>query len=336
MLAAGLIAISLAATPASASLTATTAKDGAPGKGRIVIARDDGSGRRILAAGESSSVSPDDSRVAVIDYQEVNRALVNPKLKLFAISGGRPSFTIAIGCSHLVWSPDSTKLACVESKYESPARLVLVDAATGSTTTLARGFFDRPSFSPDSAKLVYVQQASGSAAHVAGTLKVIDLATRSVTAVRRAATRPVWGPTAIAFSTVVLRSRYSVLNVALIQPDGSGFRQITNLRPTLPRFGVFPVAWSADGTRLLGGIVGQDAWTARESYAIDPLRGGFRLIAHGVMPSALSRDGRNVIGQTGDPECCGYAHSNIVRVPWARGGKPHVLLRHAMVASFNG
>jgi hypothetical protein len=108
--------------------------------------------------------------------------------------------------------------------------------------------------------------------------------------------------------------RYDVLNVALIQPDGTGFRQIR---------------------RLLGGVVGQDAWTARESYAIDPVRGGFRLIAHRVMPSALSRDGRYVIGQTGDPECCGYKYSNVVRVPWA-GGKKRVLLRHAMLASFSG
>jgi hypothetical protein len=90
-----------------------------------------------------------------------------------------------------------------------------------------------------------------------------------------------------------------------------------------------------DGTRLLGGVVGQDAWTGRESYAIDPLHGGLRLIAHSVMPSALSRDGRYAIGQTGDPECCGFAHSNIVRVPWT-GGTKHVLLPHAMVASFNG
>jgi hypothetical protein len=126
-----------------------------------------------------------------------------------------------------------------------------------------------------------------------------------------------------------------VFNVAVIQPDGSGFRQLTHLRPIIYRFALFPVAWSADGTRLLGGIDGLDAWTARESYAIDPIHGGFRLIAHSVMPTALSRDGRYVVGQTGDPECCGFKYSNIVRVPWSDGTK-HVLLRHAMVASFNG
>jgi hypothetical protein len=183
-----------------------------------------------------------------------------------------------------------------------------------------------------------VQQDS--TAGLAGKLKVIDLATHSVTTLRGAAANPSWGPTEIAFSVFGSRAHlgrynFDVSNVAVIRPDGSGFRQLTHLRPIIYRFGVFPVAWSTDGTRLLGGIYGLDAWTTRESYAIDPVHGGFRLIAHRVMPSALSRDGRYVIGQTGDPECCGFKYSNIVRVPWS-GGRKRVLLSHAMVASFNG
>jgi hypothetical protein len=145
----------------------------------------------------------------------------------------------------------------------------------------------------------------------------------------------VWGPKAIAFSTVVSRPHYDVLDVALIQPDGSGFRQLTHVRPRTYLFAVYPVAWSADGTRLLGGIHGQDAWTEREAYGIDPIKGGFRLIAHSLMPTAISRDGRFVVGQTGDPECCGFKYSTISRVAWG-GGKKHVLLTHAMAASFNG
>jgi WD40 repeat protein len=322
-----------AASAASATLTATRGSDRSPGNAKIVIARDDGSGRRVLANGEISSVSPDGSRVAVTNYDEVKHAFVNPRLVMFRTSGAGRTFTLHVDCPDVAWSPDSTKLACVTSG--APGRLVLIDAATGATSTLAKGNFDRPSFSPDSTRLAYVQHAGGPSFPVAGTLKIVDVATRSVTILRGAATRPVWGPKAIAFSTVVSRPRYAVLNVALIQPDGTGFRQITHIHARLVIFGVFPVAWSADGTRLLGGVVGQDAWTARESYAIDPVRGGFRLIAHRVMPSALSRDGHYVIGQTGDPECCGYKYSNIVRVPWA-GGKKRVLVRHAMVASFSG
>jgi Tol biopolymer transport system component len=57
----------------------------------------------------------------------------------------------------------------------------------------------------------------------------------------------------------------------------------------------------------------------------------------GLQPTAWSADDRRryVIGQTGDAECCGFALTNIVRVPWS-GGARQVLLRHAMFASFNG
>jgi hypothetical protein len=304
-----------------------------PGKARIVIANADGSGRRILADGEWSTISPDGARVAVTDWDEVNHAFVHPRFSVYASSGGAPSFTLATDCLGVVWSPDSKKLACSESS--TPSRLVVIDAATGSTTTIATGYFDQASFSPDSTRLVYVRRATAQTARIAGALTVVDLATRSARVLREGAARPVWGSHAIAFSTVASRPHYDVLNVALIQPDGSGFRQLTQIRPRTYLFALYPVAWSSDGTRLLGGIHGLDAWTEREAYAIDPANGRFRLIAHSVMPTAISHDGRFVVGQTGDPECCGFKYSNIVRVAWG-GGKKHVLLTHAMAASFNG
>ena len=326
-----MIAVQAASGVASASLTATTGRDTSPGNAKIVITRNDGTGVRVLASGEYSSVSPDDALVAVVDYVEVNHAWVNPKLRVYPSSGGPAKFTLRVDCPSVVWSPDSSRLSCVAGGR----RLLLIDPRTGSATTLVNGFVSWPSFSPDSTRLVYVRRSSNSTARLAGRLTVLDLATHATRTLRSGATHPVWGPNAIAFSTVVSRPHYDVLDVALIQPDGTGFSALTHIRPRTYLFGVFPVAWSVDGRRLLGGINGLDAWTTREAYAIDPIRGGFRLIAHSVMPTALSRDGRYVIGQTGDFECCGFKYSNIVRVPWA-GGKKRVLVHHAMVASFNG
>jgi DNA-binding beta-propeller fold protein YncE len=295
--------------------------------GKILVARTDGSGSRILTRGWYSFVSPDGSRIAVIN-SNLN-SYTNLRLELHARAGRAPTRAIQLNCGRIVWSPDSTKLACVDDNggEGKPSQLRLIDAATAAVTTLATGFFDaQVSFSPDSKQLAYAQTPTAGDWNDKGALKLIDLATRATTTVRGSgAFAPVWGPTAIAFSTVTPRGRNYTFNVALVQPNGSGFRQLTHFRPTTELYGPYPVAWSADGKRLLGGIAGLDAWTFRESYAIDPIRGGSRLIAHSVAPSAFSRDGRFVIGQTGDAETSGLYGSNVVRVPWV-GGQKHVLL----------
>jgi hypothetical protein len=302
---------------------------------KIVLARADGSGSRVLTTAWLSYVSPDGSLVAVVD-SDMNW-FTNQRLELYASTGGAPRRVVDLGCVHLYWSPDSTKLACVELRQAGPSRLVLVDAASGIKTTLATGLFDgQVSFSPDSAGLAYVQKSTDAYLSAGSTLKVIDLATRAIRMIRGGGVAsPTWGPTAIAFATLKPRGRNFTLDTAVVRPDGTGFRRLTRFRPTADLFGPHPVVWSADGRRLLAGIVGRDAWTTRESYAVDPIRGGVRLIAHGVSPSALSRDGRYVIGQTGDAATTGLAGSNVVRVPWV-GGTKRVLLRQAVEPSFNG
>ena len=181
---------------------------------------------------------------------------------------------IRINCARIVWSPDSTKLACVEysAGASKPSRLRLIDAATAATTTLATGFFEaQVSFSPDSARLAYVQlPTSRSFFSSQGKLQVIDLTTHAITTVRDSAVAsPAWGPDAIAFAVLKPRGRTDTFDVATVQPDGTNFRRLTNFRPDAQLFGPTPVAWSADGKRLLAGMVGLDAWTAREAYAVD-------------------------------------------------------------------
>ncbi len=345
--------VAAAASSASSSEPSRAASLGAPGttlltvsrfgKGaaenrpaKIVIARADGSGSRVLTTGWLSYVSPDGSQVAVVD-SDMNW-YTNQRLELYAPAGGAPTRVIDLGCTHLYWSPDSTKLACVEHSTAAgkPTRLVLIDATSGAKTPLATGFFHpQLSFSPDSAGLAYVQNPTETFNSARGKLKVIDLATRSVRTIRTGAvSAPAWGPTEIAFATAKRRGRNSTYDTAVVKPDGNGFRWLTRFRPTRDLWGPYPVAWSADGRRLLAGMRGMDAWTVQETYAIDAIRGGSRLIAHGVSPTALSRDGRYVVGQTW-AEGTHRASSTIVRVPWT-GGKKRVLLRQAVEPSFNG
>lgn len=303
--------------------------------GKIVIARGDGGGRRVLGSGDDSFVSPDGSRVAVVDYDfsgPIEQAAKNSRLELFTSAGGPPRHVIRSTCRHIYWSPNSERLACAEVDFtdiNQPGRLLLIDAASAASTTLARGYFDpQVSFSPDSTRLAYVRLARPFALQT-GRLNLIDLGSRAITTIRTGATAPVWGTRAIAFGTVK-----PSLNVAVVQPDGSGFRRLTDFHPaSFLQGGLVPIAWSADGTRLLGGQGGQDTWRA---YAIDPIRGGARRIEPSVTPSALSRDGRFVIGDSTGGEDFGPDRADVVRVPWAPGGKARVLLRNAIAPSFSG
>ncbi len=275
----------------------------------------------MLAHGEYAWLSPDGARAAVTDYTFKAFQLTRQALTIYPTAGG-PGVPVAVSqCALVAWAPNSTEFVCSDRNG-----LQFVDAATGVVTTLLPGTFGRASFSPDSTRIAFEQ---------AGTIKIIDLATRAVTPLIASGASPVWGPATIAFAATRREGKYNAADVATINPDGSGLRLLTALKPRQQLFAIHPVAWSADGTKLLAGISGLDAWTGREAYGVDAVNGGLHLIAHGVAPAALSRDGRFVYGPTGDPECCGYATSNIARVPWA-GGKPKVLVPHSMSVSFNG
>jgi hypothetical protein len=72
------------------------------------------------------------------------------------------------------------------------------------------------------------------------------------------------------------------------------------------------------------------------AYAIDPVRGGQRRIKPCVTPSALTNDGRFVIGDSSCGEDFGPERGvNVLRVPWG-SGKTRVLIRNAVAPSFAG
>ena len=324
--AAAVLTTVLACVPAAegARLSATTGYE--PGNGRIVVARDDGSHRRVLGSGESSSISPNGKLVAVYDGA-TNLQRAKTRLKLYRAAGGAPRFVIRRGLWPLTWSPDSKSIVTSDVTGE---RLVRIDAASGARTTLADGNFSWSTVSPDSTQVAAVRWNEESSET---SLVVIDLATRTSRTIRsQDVGRPVWGPSGIVFAAFSTRRGHQFANIATINPDGTGFRQLTHFKtPTeVEPSGAVPVAVSGDGRRVLADWL---AFRAR-TYVVDVERGGARLVARGVEPVAFTRNGRHVIGETGNPFCCTDDPINVVRVP-IDGGRKRIVLRKAFAATMS-
>jgi hypothetical protein len=91
--------------------------------------------------------------------------------------------------------------------------------------------------------------------------------------------------------------------------------------------GLTPIAWSANGQRLLTEFSGEDTTYA---VTVNPRTGAERTLTKeretGFVGSALSSDGSTVLGEIGGFEP-GPDHK-VVSIPYA-GGKPKVLAKNA-------
>jgi Tol biopolymer transport system component len=211
--------------------------------------------------------------------------------------------------SQPVWAPDSFRLAVVAG-----GSLVVLDRGSGPQLIAASDVMQAssvgdPSFSPDSQKLVYLRSD-----RAGGDLVVADLQSGDTTPLTDddASGSPVWGAGVIAYD----RDK----DVWLIDGDGSHARRLTHTGA-----GIVPVAWSADGSRLLaanpplnnGRLWVVDAATGR-AHALTGWTGD-------LYGQTLSRDGSTVlagVGCGGRPTPFGL----IETIPFA-GGAPRVLVR---------
>jgi hypothetical protein len=283
-------------------------------------ARDDGSRPRLVGKGTLPAVSPDGKWVAWSDTAHA-RVLLR---KLGGSGVRRIARSAQIG--PIAFSPDSARLGVVLR-----ARLVVYDIAKRKTATVARGFVNGFSFSPDSASLVYGTTGTADALAAPTDLYVVGLEKGAKTRITRdrKSLNPLWGPAGdIVFDRQKARpSDAPTYNLFAIHPDGGAMRRLTSLKIPPLLSGLVPLDWSADGTRLLAEFVGQDTSVG---FTVDPATGKTRALGKdietGFVASELSADGRTVLGMTGgsDP---GNRH-DVVTMPY-RGGKPTVLVRRA-------
>ena len=270
-----------------------------------------------LAVGTNPLLSPDGRWVAY-DGGGLSSTY---KLRLVSPLGGASKAVAALG-EPIVWSPDS--------------RSVVVQGNAGADVVEVRGLRVRHlrlpeasggfSFSPDGSVLAY-QHSTGSGSDIF----TIDLRSDQIDQLTHdgRSGSPLWGPDGIAFE------RYGPDRCAnchgdiwLMSRTGSDSHQLTHTHA-----GIYPAAWSADGTRMLA------AYPATHNgrlYAVDVASGAARALTPFVgdlFPQGLSRDGRTVLAAIG----CGGTISpyGLVETISFTGGHRTVIVRGPCRASSN-
>jgi Tol biopolymer transport system component len=286
--------------------------------GSIWFAAGNGSNRVRLGPARSEGPAP----VLSPDGRWVASARVRPRaveVVLLPTAGGRPILLRRLpGTSafELVWAPDSSLLAVStdEGLYllrpdASSHGFRLVTAATGTT------------FSPDGRWIAYVEYTG--VVHDIYAREIGRGETRRVTGDGHG-DFPSWGARGLAFT----RGR----DVWAVPAPGARPKQLTRTGA-----GIVPLAWSADGSRLLAASTN---FRYERLWAIDGATGKARRLknwAFGLRGQGLSYNGRTILAATG---CAGPSilhgepQGTIETIPF-EGGKPRVILKGPCYASWN-
>lgn len=305
-----------------------------PSRDEVWIARVDGSGKRRLAPGIASAVSPDGRWVAFGGNCEPELTHYCPDLYVVGTSGGEPRLLARQAAAEgpVVWSPDSARLAALRSVDDERRELVTIDVGSGDTVVLARGDatdFTGWSFSPSGDEIAYGLRADIYVAAAGG---------GSARRLTRDGSSgfPVWGRRGIAFARFVPYRGWGRHEIWRIDADGTDRRTITGRVPDRLLGqgieGLIPVAWSGDGARLLAALLNEFGGVP---YTVNPRTGAIRRVgdySFHAWPDGLSRDGRFVLVEDRGVEIDVRSHIEVVRY---EGGRVRVLARRAGAASWN-
>ncbi len=311
----------------STSLVYASATNLSATTSRIWRAHADGSRPVLITEGTSPQLSPGGRWIAFV---RTRQRPLQSELLLVAASGGQPRLLQHVSGQFLeapVWAPDSRDLVSVDAGGpRKSGGLVLIDLRSGKRRMFASArrlsAVVSPSFSPDGHQIVYAREDQTGA-----DLYVYSLAartTRQITHDHRDID-PSWGPTWIAYN----RGGFTHAgDVWLVHGDGSGAHRLTHTNA-----GLYPAAWSADGTRLLAAY---PAMHNGRLWAVELPNGHSRALTGWVgdlYPQGLSRDGSTVLAAIG---CGGLVspYGTIETLPFS-GGKPTVLVSGPCRASWN-
>jgi hypothetical protein len=330
-----LAACLLLALPAVANATLSYTKG--LQKPRVYVAEDNGKGTRQVGTGRNSHVSPDgewiayeresgngtsEMRLYQVDIHKSQR-LLNPWAESFVFA----------------WSPDSTKIAAITGGVRGKKTLLVIDVKSLKREKVAKGYFNGVSFSPESDEIVYgVSQTEN-------TLKsdvfryTLGGGTPQALTTGKVSAYPLWGPKdQIAFAQFHggdKRNEVPTSQLFAMDSEGQRISQLSHTKVGPLSQGLLPIAWSANGARLLTQFAGED-----QSYAVavSTVTGTEKKLTKnpetGLVGAALSPDGSTVLGTVG-LGFGGNPNPKVVTVPWS-GGPEKVLVPGGYEPSWGG
>jgi len=338
-LVAGLLACAGGAFAAAAPTPLMTYITGLTTSPSVWVALADGSSPKSLGPGSSALISPSGSEVAAVSIEKQTNAWT---LSLYpTLAGTTASATIIPKrpqpMNLLAWSPDSTLILVTVGT--SPAELMIVNTTTEQSHAIATGVIYGASFAPGGSDDVVFARAK-----LNKTAVNIYLTTAAGTNTRQLthdgrSENPLWGPSGIVYSreTPRAKSPYPELELWLMNGDGSGARQLTNLQVKPPLEGLIAVACSANGQHLLANLVGPPGSNSAEPYAVDlsgkkPVWRDATGQSSGYIGDAISADGRTILATKGTAS--DLKALSVETFPWS-GGKPTTVVKQGGYASWN-
>jgi dipeptidyl aminopeptidase/acylaminoacyl peptidase len=321
-------AAALLALPAAAQATLTYTRN--PLSSAVFVAADNGGGAHRVDSGRNPRLTPDGLSVVYLHEgpghaQEMKLAPVAGGAKRTLMMGWQEPFSLAI-------SPSSTTIAALRGAELGKRKLVLLDVASGAQRVVASGYFGGFSFSPDGTELVFSKANSEKFPPRSDVYRVPTAGGAPVAISHDHNSQdPLWGPSEKIVFVKALdakKRKYGPKNeLFLMNPQGTQVKRLTHTKVDPLLLGLFPTAWSADGTRLLAEFEGQDT-----SYAVtvNPKTGAQRPLGkvgeQGFVGTALSSGGQTVLGFTGGFEP-GPNH-DVATIPYG-GGRVRVLVKNA-------
>jgi hypothetical protein len=222
-------------------------------------------------------------------------------------------FSARDGISGVVWSPDASLLAAIVAPHPNGndvfnQRLVVINVATGTTTTVATGFlngFGGPSFSPAAPYRVAYDLSPHVGAHF--NVWSATIGQPGVQLTHEGDNQyPLWAPQGILYSHVSSSGATVLDLIGAAKPS------------TLMKLNGWPVAISSNGRRLVAeGAACGVIWPLTVDLGA---RKVVRKLANGFAPFGISASGRSVL-IAGSPPVgdCGGKRSRIETAGFAHG-----------------